>query len=422
MDNVHVGDVAKYSFFDQVTLQAKVKEDSAAVSWLESMMVRFPMWMKGHAVGTDPAAAFIGGNLYQIKGDSHSYVQTWRVHGGQLKQAKRAQWSGVAGYLPITDAAVVAEVEGAMERWKLLLAGKVGGKRDTGTGGDEEGYDTDQSRHGSCMSRAKKPKLGTKEGPVVTQRPPISPSGPLREHLKDTQAQLKARIVELEKVRKESATAQKAAEDMLREERVKWEDERREKDNEIRKLRVKLQDASVRGSKKGPSSPALGRGGKMWKIRRIFCSWQQWKSGMALSKPWFTWTAVQVNHGISPSSTMPGHKHQDHLPLSAIVTVGDFSGGEFCVEEAGLVFPTKGARPYTMACVAGPEGQDRVDGDGVALDARNGVVFCSGALHMPAPWRGERYALVFFTQVGLGKVSWEDLVLLRSLGFRLCAG
>ena len=47
---------------------------------------------------------------------------------------------------------------------------------------------------------------------------------------------------------------------------------------------------------------------------------------------------------------------------------------------------------------------------------------CSGALHMPAPWRGERYALVFFTQVGLGKVSWEDLVLLRSLGFRLCAG
>ena len=51
-----------------------------------------------------------------------------------------------------------------------------------------------------------------------------------------------------------------------------------------------------------------------------------------------------------------------------------------------------------------------------------GVVFCSGALHMPAPWRGERYALVFFTQVGFGKVSWEDLVLLRSLGFRLCAG
>ena len=144
--------------------------------------------------------------------------------------------------------------------------------------------------------------------------------------------------------------------------------------------------------------------------------------GRARLPSWFTWTAVQVNHGISPSSTMPGHKHQDHLPLSAIVTVGDFSGGEFCVEEAGLVFPTKGTRPYTMACVAGPEGQDRVDEDGVALDARNGVVFCSGALHMPAPWRGERYALVFFTQVGLGKVSWEDLVLLRSLGFRLCAG
>ena len=166
MDNVHVGDVAKYSFFDQVTLQAKVKDDSGAVKWLEPMTVRFPMWMKGHAVG---------GTLYQIKGDSHSYVQTWRVQGGQLKQAKRAQWSGVAGYLPITDAAVVAEVEGAMERWKLLLAGKVGGKRDTGTGGGEEGYDTDQSRHGSRMSRAKKPNLGAKGGPVVPQQPPISP-------------------------------------------------------------------------------------------------------------------------------------------------------------------------------------------------------------------------------------------------------
>ena len=39
---------------------------------------------------------------------------------------------------------------------------------------------------------------------------------------------------------------------------------------------------------------------------------------------WFTWTAVKVNHALSPSSTMPGHKHQDHLPLSAIVTVDGF--------------------------------------------------------------------------------------------------
>ena len=144
--------------------------------------------------------------------------------------------------------------------------------------------------------------------------------------------------------------------------------------------------------------------------------------GRAWLPSWFTWTAVQVNHAIFPSITMPWHKHDDHLPLSAIVTVGDFSGGEFCVEEAGLMFPTRGTRPYTMACVPVPEGHDRAEEDGVALDARNGVVFCSGALHIPAPWLGERYALVFFTQVGLGKVSWEDLVLLRSLGLRLCAG
>ena len=139
VDNVHVGDVAKYSFFDQVTLQAKVKEDSGAVTWAEPMMVRFPMWMKGQAVGRDRAAVFIGGTLYQIKGDSHSYVQTWRVHGGQLKQAKRVKWSGVAGYLPITDGAVVAEMDGAMERWRLLLAGKVGGKGATETGGGRGG-------------------------------------------------------------------------------------------------------------------------------------------------------------------------------------------------------------------------------------------------------------------------------------------
>ena len=211
-------------FLNQVTLQARVKEDSGAVTWAEPMMVRFPMWMKGHAVGRNPAAVFIR------RIGTRSKVQTWRVHGGQLKQAKRVQWSGVAGYLPITDA-VVAEADGAMERWKLLLAGEVGGKRDTGAGGVEEGYHTDQSCHGSRMSRAKKPKLGAKEGPIVpTQLPPTSFSGPLCEHLKVTQAQLKERIVELEKVHKESATAQKAAEDMLREERVKWEEERREKD------------------------------------------------------------------------------------------------------------------------------------------------------------------------------------------------
>ena len=49
---------------------------------------------------------------------------------------------------------------------------------------------------------------------------------------------------------------------MLREERAKWEDERREKDNEIRDLREKLHDASVRASKKGAASPGLGEGGK----------------------------------------------------------------------------------------------------------------------------------------------------------------
>ena len=113
--------------------------------------------------------------------------------------------------------------------------------------------------------------------------------------------------------------------------------------------------------------------------------------GPARLPSWFTRTAVQVNHAISPSSTMPRHKHPDHLPFSAIVTVGDFSGGEVCVEEAGIVFTTRGIHPYTMACVAVPEGHDSVDEDGVVFDAHKEVVFCSGALHMPAPWLGERW-------------------------------
>ena len=189
VDNVHIGDVAKYSFYDRVTLQEERKEDTSAVTWAEPVTVHFPMRMKGHAAGRDPAAVFIGGILYQIKGDSHNYVQTWRVHGGQLKQAKRVQWLGVADYLPITDVVVVAEVDGAMERSKLLLAGKVGGKRETETGA-EEGCDTDQSRHGSRISRAKKPKLGAKGGPTETKPtgPTACPSAPLREHLKDTLA------------------------------------------------------------------------------------------------------------------------------------------------------------------------------------------------------------------------------------------
>ena len=57
---------------------------------------------------------------------------------------------------------------------------------------------------------------------------------------------------------------------MLREERVKWEDERREKDNEIRDLREKPQDASVRASRKGAASRGPGEGGKDVEDQRNF--------------------------------------------------------------------------------------------------------------------------------------------------------
>ena len=63
-------------------------------------------------------------------------------------------------------------------------------------------------------------------------------------------------------MRKQGDGAHKAAEDMRRDERAKWEDERKEKNNEIRDLREKLQDVSVRASRKGGASPGRGEGGK----------------------------------------------------------------------------------------------------------------------------------------------------------------
>ena len=39
VDNDHVWAVAKYSFYDQVTLQAPTKEDNGAVTWAEPVMV-----------------------------------------------------------------------------------------------------------------------------------------------------------------------------------------------------------------------------------------------------------------------------------------------------------------------------------------------------------------------------------------------
>ena len=56
------------------------------------------------------------------------------------------------------------------------------------------------------------------------------------------------------------------------------------------------------------------------------------------------------------------------------------------------------------------------------MDAHNGVVFPSWAWHMQMPWQGRKYILVCFKQVSLANVAPEDLVLLRKVGFRLCAG
>ena len=41
--DVHIGDVAKYSFYDQVTLQEERKEDNGAVTWAEPVMVHWPL-------------------------------------------------------------------------------------------------------------------------------------------------------------------------------------------------------------------------------------------------------------------------------------------------------------------------------------------------------------------------------------------
>ena len=146
------------------------------------------------------------------------------------------------------------------------------GEEGDGDGGGERRATTPTNRGTVLVCPVpRNQSLVPRGGPYSAQKlPPASPSAPLREHLKDTHAQLKARIEELEKVHQQSAHAQKAAEDTLREERVKWEEERREKDSEIRDLRVKLQNASVRASKKGPASPGPGEGGKDVEDQRNF--------------------------------------------------------------------------------------------------------------------------------------------------------
>ena len=66
-----------------------------------------------------------------------------------------------------------------MGQWRggsFSLRGRLGGRGRRRRGGGEEGYDTDQSRHGSRMSRAKKPKLGAKGGPILPPKlPPTFP-------------------------------------------------------------------------------------------------------------------------------------------------------------------------------------------------------------------------------------------------------
>ena len=68
VDNVHIGDVAKYSFYDQVILQARTKEDNGAVTWAEPVMVQFAMWMKGMLLEGTQQQFLLGGICTRLKG------------------------------------------------------------------------------------------------------------------------------------------------------------------------------------------------------------------------------------------------------------------------------------------------------------------------------------------------------------------
>ena len=178
------------------------------------------------------------------------------------------------GWRVTSQSATLLLLQRWMGQWRggsFSLRGRSGGRGRWRRGGERRA--TTPTNRGTVLvcPVPRNQSLVPRGGPYSPQSsPPPPPSAAPREHLKDTPAQLKARIEELDKVRKQSAQAHKTAEDMRREERVKWEEERREKDSEIRDLRVKLQDASVRASKKGPASPGPGEGGKDVEDQRNF--------------------------------------------------------------------------------------------------------------------------------------------------------
>ena len=125
-----------------------------------------------------------------------------------------------------------------------------------------------------------------------------------------------------------------------------------------------------------------------------------------------TWTAIAVVKG-SGDKPMGLHAHpNDQGWLSGVITLGDYTGGEFFVE-SGMP-----CTPDPLKC-GDPCVKHMSDGTAVfghALNAFQGVVFQGTKIHGPLQWHGERYALVFYSRFTAANTSThirEELLRLK---------
>ena len=108
--------------------------------------------------------------------------------------------------------------------------------------------------------------------------------------------------------------------------------------------------------------------------------------------PGFPFTSIQINHGFACRP----HVDRNNSGPSALVALGEFTGGELWVHE-----PVAGAHGLTISPEEGQVSAVYRTGTpffGTAFDVKESwVLFDGRKLHCTLPFEGDRYSLVFFT-------------------------
>ena len=112
--------------------------------------------------------------------------------------------------------------------------------------------------------------------------------------------------------------------------------------------------------------------------------------------PHLSYTSIAPVHGAGGAPTnLHTHAHDD-CALTGKITIGDFDGG-YLLTTGYLGVGEVKAR--TLA----HWGERLVWG--CLVDARAGVLFNAYHLHGPTRWRGERYAIVYYTSASSARVT-----------------